>query len=610
MADKGYTEPTPIQAQSIPAILEGKDVYGGAQTGTGKTASFTLPLLQKNTRKSEGGKRVVQSLILVPTRELATQVGESVRGYGAHLKLKIVIVAGGMPMRMQIRTIEKGVDVIIATPGRLLDLIKRKTISLLHLNTLVLDEADRMLDMGFMPDIRKILMHVPPKRQTLMFSATTSKEIERLAATILKNPLRVQVGEQNQVADNVSHTVYFVRRQDKADVISELFKNDEFGQVLIFTRTRGGADDLKDLLTERNLTAKVIHGGKAQSVRTQTLKRFKTGKFKILIATDVAARGLDIDSLPHVVNYELPQAPDDYIHRIGRTGRAGNQGHAISLVSQTERHSLIRIEQKIKKHFKREKIEGIQEVGAVDSKSRDKRFNPFKGGVRPGAKRKYPAKKGASEHPRRTYKSDDKKPFKKPWDKKKPESSEGRKKPFTKTWDKKAPAQKDTRSWHEKQDDKKPFKKSWDKKDDKKPFKKPWDKKDDKKPFKKPWDKKDDKKPFKKPWDKKDDKKKFPDKKDDKKPFKKPWDKKKSSDTDKKKFSAKKPWDKKDKFSGATQESSDKTKAFPSKKQKKSFKKMWDKDKKDSKDSKESRHPQKKTGFEKFYKKGKKNRPR
>jgi len=575
VAGKGYKHPTPIQAKSIPAILKGRDVFGGAQTGTGKTASFTLPLLQKNSKGEKVEKRRTRSLILVPTRELAAQVSESVRGYGTHLSLKYATVAGGMPMRLQIRKVEGGVDIIIATPGRLLDLINRKSVSLQNLNTLVLDEADRMLDMGFMPDIRKILMHVPPKRQTLMFSATSSKEIERLASTILKNPLQVQVGEQNQVADNVSHTVYFVHRKDKADVIAELFKKESLGQVLIFTRTRGGADELKDLLAERNLTSKVIHGGKPQTVRTQTLKRFKTGKVKILIATDVAARGLDIDSLPFVVNYELPQVPDDYIHRIGRTGRAGNQGNAISLVSQTERHSLMRIERQIKKHFKREKIEGIEEAGAPNSKS--KRFNPFKGHVQPGARR------GA---PKREYKGDDKKPFKKPWDKKRPASDKD--KAFKKPWDKKKPTS----------DKDKAFKKPWDKKkpasDKDKAFKKPWDKK---KPFKRKSEG-EDKKPFKKPWDKKKPTS------DKDKAFKKPWDKKKpASDKDK---AFKKPWDK-NKASKPKSKSSDDNRAFPDKKKKKSFKKMWDK-KKD--DSKGPRHPQKKTGFEKFYGKGKKRKPK
>ncbi|PCI37838.1 MAG: hypothetical protein COB53_05600 [Elusimicrobia bacterium] len=554
VAGKGYKHPTPIQTQSIPAILEARDVFGGAQTGTGKTASFTLPLLQMNARRAKGGKHIPRSLIMVPTRELAAQVSESVRGYGAHLNLRSAMVAGGMPIRAQIKNITRGVDILIATPGRLLDLIDRKTVSLKELNTLVLDEADRMLDMGFMPDIQKILKHLPHKRQTLMFSATSSREIEKLAGTILKQPVRVQVGELNQVADNVSHTVYFVHRKDKPEVIARLFKNDSWGQVLIFTKTKAGADELKELLRERDLSSRVIHGGKPQTVRTQTLKRFKTGKVKILIATDVAARGLDIDSLPFVVNYDLPQAPDDYIHRIGRTGRAGSMGSAISLVSQLERHSLARIERQIKKHFKREKLEGIEEAGAPNS--RPKRFNPFKGRVTPGARRSSPP----SRRPRREDRRDDTKPYTKPWDKKK---SDGPKK---------------GRAFPSK-DEKKSFKKVWDKKKPDAP----------KKPYgKKKLSEKDEKKPFKKVWDKK-------------KPGapKKPYGKKKISDKDEKK-SFKKPWDKKKKFSDE-----DEKKAFPSKRQKKSFEKMWNKD---TSDKKGPRHPQKKTGFEKFYKKKKKDK--
>jgi len=387
VADKGYTRPTPIQAQSIPAILEGRDIFGGAQTGTGKTAGFTLPLLQLNAERAGDGKRRIRSLILVPTRELAAQVSESVRRYGAHLPLKSATVAGGIPMRFQFRAIEGGVDILIATPGRLLDLLKRKSISLKHLNVLVLDEADRMLDMGFMPDIREILTHVGPERQTLMFSATTPKPIETLARTILNDPLRVQVGEENQVPENISHVVYFVSRRNKPEALVKLFKEGRWGQVLIFTRTKLDADSLKDTLMERGLSSKVIHGGKPQTVRTTTLKNFKTGKIKILIATDVAARGLDIDQLPHVVNFELPQSPDDYVHRISRSGRAGNKGTAVSLVSQNERHSLARIEKHIKKSFLREKIKGFEEFAAPHKgagkwrRSKRKKFDPFKGAI-------------------------------------------------------------------------------------------------------------------------------------------------------------------------------------------------------------------------------------
>lgn len=416
VAEKGYAQPTPIQIESIPAILKGRDVFGGAQTGTGKTACFTLPLLQINAEKAKGKKRVTRALVLVPTRELAAQVSDNVRAYGKHLHLRSVIVAGGFPIRMQIREVERGVDIIIATPGRLLDLLKRKRVSLKNLNTLVLDEADRMLDMGFMPDIRRILEHVPDERQSLMFAATSTKLIEKLAQTILRKPLRIQVGSKNQTPDKVSHIVYFVGRQDKPAALAKLYKDNSWGQVLVFTRTKADADMLKEKLMEQRLTASVIHGGKQQAIRTKTLKRFKTGVVKILIATDVAARGLDIDLLPLVINFELPQSPDDYIHRIGRTGRAGNEGCAIALVSKSERHSLSRIERQLKKIFKREKLEGFEETWAPGSElgkrrpdSRSKKFDPFKGRVvrdRPTEKPKKKDRWGKKSDPFKTIRKD------------------------------------------------------------------------------------------------------------------------------------------------------------------------------------------------------------
>ncbi|MFH2203506.1 MAG: DEAD/DEAH box helicase [Elusimicrobiota bacterium] len=377
VADKGYRYPTPIQLQSIPAILEGRDVYGSAHTGTGKTASFALPLLQINAGGARAGKRETRALILVPTRELAAQVSASVRAYGAYLRLKSATIAGGTPFRRQIKEVKRGVDIIIATPGRLLDLLNRDRISLQNLSTLVLDEADRMLDMGFVHDIHKILARAPRERQTLLFSATSTDEIEKLVQAVLNNPLRIQIGERNQTPDEVSHIVYFVAHEDKPKALAKLCKTQAWGQVLIFTRTRAGADALKDKLMECKLSSRVIHSGKPQSLRTQTLKRFKAGKFKILIATDIAARGLDIHSLPHVVNYELPRTSDDYINRIGRTGRAGHKGSAISLVAKLERQRLARIERQIKNPFQREKLEGFEEAGAPEPERDDRKPKPF-----------------------------------------------------------------------------------------------------------------------------------------------------------------------------------------------------------------------------------------
>ena len=342
---------------------------------------------------------------------MAVQVSESVRNYGTRLTLRCATVAGGFPIGLQLKTLRRGVDVVIATPGRLLDVLKRRGLSLRNIEMLVLDEADRMLDMGFMPDIKEILKQVAAGRQTLMFSATSSKEIEGLSAALLKNPLRVQIGTQNQAAENVSHSVYFVHRRNKPDLLARLLKDDAWGQVLVFTRTKADADDLKDKLAALHLSSQVIHSGKSQGVRTHTLKRFKSGHIKILIATDVAARGLDIDLLPHVVNFELPEFPDDYVHRIGRTGRAGNKGEAVSLVSISERGRLDRIERRIKKAFTRKRIEEFEEKWTPHSKASSKpvlnRFDK-KDDAREDKKKRRLANKEKKKNP-----------FDNPWEKKK-----------------------------------------------------------------------------------------------------------------------------------------------------------------------------------------------
>ena len=341
----GYRQATPIQQQAIPLILEGRDVLAGAQTGTGKTAGFTLPLLQRlHTQHSGGGRRPVRALILAPTRELAAQVGESVRDYGRHLPLKAAVIFGGVGINPQISKLRRGVDIVIATPGRLLDHVRQKTIDLSAVEILVLDEADRMLDMGFIRDIRKILDTLPRQRQNLLFSATFSKEIRRLAADLLNVPTEIQVAPRNTAAEKVRQIVYPVDRRRKRELLSHRIGADRWQQVLVFTRTKHGANRLAEQLNRDGLTATAIHGSKSQGARTRALADFKAGRVRVLVATDIAARGLDIDRLPHVVNYELPEVPEDYVHRIGRTARAGQEGHAVSLVCVDEQKQLRDIE--------------------------------------------------------------------------------------------------------------------------------------------------------------------------------------------------------------------------------------------------------------------------
>lgn len=352
IADQGYTEPTPIQAQAIPLILEGKDIMGAAQTGTGKTAGFTLPMLSRlqpgASASASPARHPIRSLILVPTRELAVQVYESVKTYGKYLPLRCAVVYGGMDMQPQTKDLRAGVEILVATPGRLLDHIQQKTMSLSKVEILILDEADRMLDMGFLPDIKRILALLPQQRQSLMFSATFSEEIKKLANTLLRDPELIEVARRNSIAELITHVVHPVSRTRKRELLAHLIKSADLKQVLVFVRTKHGASRLAEQLERDGITATAIHGDKTQPQRTQALAEFKEGIVRVLVATDVAARGLDIEDLPHVVNFELPTTPEDYIHRIGRTGRAGTKGDAISLVCEDETELVQGIEKLLK----------------------------------------------------------------------------------------------------------------------------------------------------------------------------------------------------------------------------------------------------------------------
>ncbi|GBF31155.1 ATP-dependent RNA helicase RhlE [bacterium MnTg04] len=340
-------------------ILEGRDVLAGAQTGTGKTAGFTLPLLQR-LQNSRPSQRCVRALILTPTRELAAQVGESVRDYGRHLPFKATVIFGGVSINTQIFKLRKGADIVVATPGRLLDHMQRGTIDLGEVEILVLDEADRMLDMGFIRDIRKILKELPKERQNLLFSATFSKEIRRLAAALLNAPTEIQVAQRNTTVELVTQIVHPVDRSRKRELLSHRIGAENWRQVLVFTRTKHGANRLAEQLSRDGLKSVAIHGNKSQGARTRALADFKAGVFRVLVATDIAARGLDIDRLPHVVNYELPNVPEDYVHRIGRTARAGQEGHAVSLVCVDEHKLLGDIERLLNYKIAKEVIPGYE----------------------------------------------------------------------------------------------------------------------------------------------------------------------------------------------------------------------------------------------------------
>ena len=361
--ETGYETPTPIQAQAIPAVLEGHDLLAGAQTGTGKTAAFTLPMLHRLSQgtapKNKFGGKGIRALVLTPTRELAAQVEESVREYGKYLDINSTVVFGGVGMNPQIDRIKRGVDILVATPGRLLDLQQQGFLDLSTVEVLVLDEADRMLDMGFIHDVKKVLALVPKDKQSLLFSATFSDEIRELANTLLKNPQSIQVTPRNTTVQRISQVIHPVGRGKKKQVLLHIIQQHDWSQVLVFTRTKFGANNVAEFLTKNGVQAMALHGNKSQSARTQALAGFKSGEIRALVATDIAARGIDIDDLPHVVNYEIPNVPEDYVHRIGRTGRAGATGEAVSLVCMDEEGFMMDIERFTKQQIPVQVIEGF-----------------------------------------------------------------------------------------------------------------------------------------------------------------------------------------------------------------------------------------------------------
>ncbi|TVP79039.1 DEAD/DEAH box helicase [Thioalkalivibrio sp.] len=404
VTEHGYTTPTPIQAQAIPTVLDGRDLMAGAQTGTGKTAGFVLPILQRlsdPTRKGPAnGRAPVRALILTPTRELAAQVEESVRTYGRHTKLNSLVVFGGVSINPQISRLKGRVDILVATPGRLLDLAQQKLVDLSQVEILVLDEADRMLDMGFIRDIRKIIALLPKQRQNLLFSATFSDEIKLLADGLLSKPVLIEVARRNATADLIAQKVYEVNRDEKRQVLSHLIKTERWTQVLVFTRTKHGANRLAEQLLKDGIASMAIHGNKSQTARTKALAEFKKGDLRVLVATDIAARGIDISELPHVVNYELPNVPEDYVHRIGRTGRAGSNGEAISLVCVDELDFLRNIERLTKRSLPRAKVDGFEpdpnaRAQPIQLRSQQNRGAPARGAHagkgRPGGKASQPA---------------------------------------------------------------------------------------------------------------------------------------------------------------------------------------------------------------------------
>jgi ATP-dependent RNA helicase RhlE len=363
IATQGYTTPTPIQTQAIPVIFAGHDLLAGAQTGTGKTAAFVLPIVQMLGKEFPKDKhRRPRALVLVPTRELAAQVSEDLQFYGRRLSLRSTMIYGGVNIQAQIERLERGVDMVVATPGRLLDHAERETIDLSTVEFLVLDEADRMLDLGFIDAILKVAEYLPEKHQTLLFSATYSASIKELADELLDSPQRIEVARRQITADAVTQTIYPVERSRKREMLSHLIRKGEWNQVLVFVRTRYGADKLTEELLFDGIKAAAIHSNKSQSIRTRTLAEFKKGEFRVLVATDVAARGLDIEHLPHVVNYDLPQVPEDYVHRIGRTGRAGENGVALSLVCREEQPLLTAIEKLLKYTIPRQTIAEFPQI--------------------------------------------------------------------------------------------------------------------------------------------------------------------------------------------------------------------------------------------------------
>lgn len=373
VSEQGYSQPTPIQKQAIPIALKGSDILAGAQTGTGKTAGFTLPMLQILSQyNQEKGYRPIKALIVTPTRELAAQVSDNVTNYSKYLKITSTVVFGGVKINPQIKKLRSGIDILTATPGRLLDHANQKTIDLSKIEILVLDEADRMLDMGFLPDIKRILDLLPKKRQNLLFSATFSNDIRKLADRLLNKPRLIEVAQRNTTAERIEQVVYLVDKGRKRQLLSFLIGSGNWKQILVFTRTKHGANRLTKQLEADGLKSAAIHGNKSQGARTKALSDFKNGSIRVLVATDIAARGLDIDQLPHVVNFELPNIPEDYIHRIGRTGRAGNEGEALSLVCINEYKLLRDIENLLKFNIPKKQIDSFSPGPAIKAMPKDR----------------------------------------------------------------------------------------------------------------------------------------------------------------------------------------------------------------------------------------------
>ena len=375
LQEEGYTQPTPIQQKAIPNILQGRDLLGTAQTGTGKTAAFAIPILQNLTEKNVRNNQI-KALILTPTRELAIQIEESFNAYGRHLRLRNLVVFGGVKQGAQEASLKKGVDILVATPGRLLDFISQGIISLKNLEIFVLDEADRMLDMGFVHDVKRIVKLLPPKRQTLFFSATFPDEIKNLADSILNNPIKVSVAPVSATADTIQQKVYFVEKDDKLDLLTHILQNDISDSVLVFSRTKHGADKIARKLQKHKISAEAIHGNKSQNQRQNALTNFKSGKSRVLVATDIAARGIDIDELKYVVNFELSDVSETYVHRIGRTGRAGAEGKSISFVDGLDLINLKNTEKLIGKKIPVEKDHPFHTDDLVVTK-RDSNNKPF-----------------------------------------------------------------------------------------------------------------------------------------------------------------------------------------------------------------------------------------
>ena len=412
VAEQGYTTPTPVQKEAIPTIVEGHDVLAAAQTGTGKTAGFTLPLLERLSHTHpKMAKKQVRVLVLTPTRELAAQVAQSIKTYGKYMKYSSTVIYGGVGINPQLATIRKGVDIVIATPGRLLDIAGQGGIDFSVLETLVLDEADRMLDMGFIHDIKRLMKMMPQKKQTLLFSATFSPEIKKLASSFLNNPTTIEVARQNSTVDQIKQVVHYVDKGRKRELLSQLIKTKDWRQVLVFTRTKHGANKLTKQLNEAGIETLAIHGNKSQGARTKALANFKSNDIRVLVATDIAARGLDIEQLPHVVNFELPNVPEDYVHRIGRTGRAGQSGEAVSLVCIDEHSLLFDIEKFIKKDIQKVNIEAftpdpsikaepIQKGRGSRQKSTNNRNNNSKNNNRRNDKKEYKKEDATASKPK------------------------------------------------------------------------------------------------------------------------------------------------------------------------------------------------------------------